>query len=299
MPTRKKNNTRSIQKSGKNGLKRIKLLNHKKNKSINIRNKQINRKHKIIKGGTIDLFNYTQHGIPEPTTLLQVTITDEHLCNFRRFIGSPMDCLINAIQLMGLIESKEANLLRISAAGTAGFSIEQISSIFILYTHKFCLFKQTNDFNIFGTQLTKMLPGTVALGGYSGGGFSHVFLIGKSLNGTMVYIDPQQEVNTFCNLSEEQCVNTLKNKDAYYLLYHNNVNLTAQQLHALGFIEQQRYPERCTTPVSVSTYQQPTGMTQLPPNPVYIQQQIEQSVGSDLTLQDINDGMIMDIDDDL
>lgn len=288
MRIRKKYNTRF------NDKKEIKKIKHKKTRKT--KNIQTNRKHKIMKGGSI--FNYTQFGIQEPTILVEINISDQNLCNFRRYIGSPMDCLINAIQLIGLIDMNAANLLRISSAGSTGFTIEQISSIFILYSRKFCLFRQMIDFNTFATQLTKMRPGTVSLGGYNSGGFSHVFLIGKTTTGIMVYIDPQQTVNTFCNLDKEECVNVLKNKDYYFLLYHNNTILTDQQLHYLGFIEEQSFQQQCMTPVSVSTYQ-PTGMTQLPPNPVYIQQQIEENVGSDLvTLQDINDGMIMDIDDD-
>jgi len=262
--------------------------NNQKHKKYTKKNNRIKNR-KGMKGGNI--LNYTQFGIPEPLTLVEIKISDKNLCNFRRYMNSQMDCLINAMQLMGLIDSKAANLVRISSAGTTGFTIEQISSIFILYTNKFCLFRQMANFNAFATQLTKINPGTVALGGYTTEGLSHVFLIGKTIGGEMVYIDPRETISTYCNLSEQQCLNILSNKNLYYLLYHNDTKLTLEQFNALGFINQKTYQQICPAPVLASTYQsQPAGMspTPIPPNPVNIQKQMEISSSQDpITTEDV------------
>lgn len=266
-----------------------KNIKHHKDKKKRVVRININERKKM-KGGNI--LNYTQFGIPEPLTLVEIKISDQNLCNFRRYMNSQMDCLINAMQLMGLIDSKAANLVRISSAGTTtGFTIEQISSIFILYTNKFCLFRQMANFNAFATQLTKINPGTVALGGYTTEGLSHVFLIGKTIGGEMVYIDPRETISTYCNLSEQQCLNILSNKNLYYLLYHNDTKLTLEQFNALGFINQKTYQQICPAPVLASTYQsQPAGISliPIPPNPVNIQKQMEISSSQDpITTEDV------------
>lgn len=268
--------TKTIKRKYKNG---------KRNKyKIKTNEKKI----KGMKGGNI--LNYSQFGIQEPLTLVEIKISDQNLCNFRRYMNSQMDCLINAMQLMGLIDSKAANLVRISFAGTtSGFTIEQISSIFILYTNRFCLFRQMANFDVFRTQVIKINPGTVTLGGYVSGGISHVFLIGKTTSGQMVYIDPRETISTYCNLSEQHCLNILLNKDFYYLLYQNNTKLTQEQFAALGFINEKPYQQICSTPILTSTYQsQPSGMPSAPPNPVNIQKQMEINSNEDpVTIEDV------------
>ena len=52
-------------------------------------------------------------------------MTDTLINGFRRQIPKPMDCVINALQLMGALSSKCAELMRI-VAGDGGFQKDQI-----------------------------------------------------------------------------------------------------------------------------------------------------------------------------
>ena len=49
-----------------------------------------------------------------PTTMFtQFAITDDSINSFQRVIASPMDCFINALQIIGIINNISANLMRI------------------------------------------------------------------------------------------------------------------------------------------------------------------------------------------
>jgi hypothetical protein len=75
--------------------------------------------------------------------------------------------------------------------------------------------------------ITNLLkPGNVVFAGYTG----HVFLIGRLLNGDIIYIDPQ--IPTLCNLSNYECEQYLNinNRDMkWYLLFNSQERLTNQQ----------------------------------------------------------------------
>lgn len=287
-----------LRSSSTRSYKKNKKVRYNTNRNRNNRANGIKTKRKM-KGGNI--LNYAQFGIAEPNILVEVIISDETLCNFRRYKNSQMDCLINAMQLMGLIDIKAANLLRISYAGTnTGFTAEQISCIFMLYTNKFCLFRQIANIETFFSQIQLLTPGTVTLGGYTVSGLSHVFLIGKTQTGQLVYIDPRETVSTYCNLSEEQCYNILANKNVYYLLYRNDNILTEQQLTSLGFVNERTYQHICSSPTGTSAYGQLGAVEPLPPNPVDIQQQLEMSSNASdvITAQDVSQSVSEPIDMD-
>jgi hypothetical protein len=58
-------------------------------------------------------------------------ISDENINSFQRFINAPMDCVINALQLIGLLDSLTSNIFRISCVGKQGFELIQIEKLFI------------------------------------------------------------------------------------------------------------------------------------------------------------------------
>jgi len=162
--------------------------------------------------------------------LSQFTMTDEKIQNFKRFVKAPSDCFINAMQLMGMIDNTAANILRISYAGEIGFEKEQIELIFTLKTSKSFKFYKM-DYEIFSNTIKdKLKAGHVVFAGFTG----HVFLIGKTYNGDILYIDPHTEVG-ICNLSDENCEKIIQNRDNYYLMYHTDTELSKDELRKLGF----------------------------------------------------------------
>ena len=183
----------------------------RKNKKNNKNNKQI--------GGLLEDF-----GLPPANILSQFKITDANLQTFNRTFNAPMDCVINALQLMGILDDISANIMRISTLGVVGFTKAQIEIIFAYKFRKNFDFKPTTNFDEWATWInTLLIPGHVVFAGYTG----HVFLIGRMLNGRLFYIEPQ--LNMFCDLNTEECVAYLRNKNNWSLLFHSDQHLTADQ----------------------------------------------------------------------
>lgn len=183
---------------------------------------------------------------PMCNILSQFKISDENIDSFQRYINSPMDCFINALQLMGLLDSLTSNIFRISCVGKQGFEIMQIEKIFILLNkekHNFD-FISTKNFDEFAKTIeTNLLPGHVVFAGYStdklvGDNWAnktngHVFIIGRYHDGRIVYIDPQ--IDTICDINT--CQHLIRNRgDNYYLLHNSEEKLTNKQMEKLGFI---------------------------------------------------------------
>ena len=152
----------------------------------------------------------------------QFRMSDDNLYKFQRLVNNPKDCVINAMQIIGMIDSKAAEVLRIMV-GNRGFQVTEIESIFMLYRpHRF-KFETFPNFEIWKkTFIRTLLPGNVIFAGYNG----HVFIIGRLLNGLMVLIDPQlPEGSRFCYLGENNmCENFIKyNSRTYYILTHSEV----------------------------------------------------------------------------
>jgi len=184
----------------------------RKNKKNNKNNKQI--------GGLLEEFGL----LPPVDKLSQFAITDTNLQNFNRTFNAPMDCFISALQLMGILDDISANIMRISTLGVVGFTKAQIEIIFAYKFRKNFDFKSTTNFNEWATWInTLLIPGNVVFAGYTG----HVFLIGRMLNGTLIYIEPQ--LNMFCDLNTEECIKHLRNKNDWSLLFHSDQHLTADQ----------------------------------------------------------------------
>lgn len=198
--------------------KKIKLKNktNKTNKINKINNKKI--KKYVKKGG------WGEHlGFPPCLVLGQFLMTDESLYSFKRDFSSPTDCFINALQLIGILDSKTSNILRItSKARDGGFTADEIELIFMYATLKNCKFMSTGIWSEFETIINQiLLPGNVTFAGFTG----HVFLIGRDNLGTLVYIDPQ--INLFCPLSQYQPI--LQTKDEWWLLFFSEDFLTQEQ----------------------------------------------------------------------
>lgn len=174
--------------------------------------------------------NSIKGGFPPANILSQFPISDSDIQNFRRVFTTPMDCVINAMQIVGMLDNLTGNLVRISSAGSSGFSKEQIEKIFILYNGKYFDFKPTNSFDEFSNYLRQhLMPGHVVFAGYSG----HVFLIGRQLDGTILYIDPQ--LDAYCDVERPQCANYIKSANTWYLLHHSERQLTEDELRSIGF----------------------------------------------------------------
>lgn len=157
----------------------------------------------------------------------QFPITDQNLLLFKRFVNKPMDCVINALEILFILEHNSADLMRI-VVGDQGITIKQIEEIFkYMYSqHRWRFFRYTNIETLSRFCQGELVPGHVIFCGYNFKGFKHVFLIGKKLDGSVMYIDPARY--TFCDLSSEECYRYIKDAEEYYIL-QRTLSLTQLQ----------------------------------------------------------------------
>ena len=129
------------------------------------------------------------------STIRVFQITSDNIDNFRRSFARPMDCLINALQLLGLVDSVEALNLRIQY-GNVGFQQQEIVNYFNNYYNLFhCFSSYDNLQNIL--YVISQLP--IGLGILCGvqfhSGEKHVFITAKDLNGNILVLDPQRQTS--------------------------------------------------------------------------------------------------------
>lgn len=191
--------------------------------------KRRNRKSKAIYKG----------GIPPQCTgeytLTQLGINDAQIQSFRRNVLSPKDCVINALQLIGMLDIYTANLLRITLVGQLGIDQSQIEKIFILYYGYSFKFDPISSFQDVSNTISCLQVGHVAFAGYQDvNGAKHVYLIGRKTDGNFYYIDPQ--INQICNLADPQCLQYIANKQFYFLLKNNQTKLTDAEFRSKGFV---------------------------------------------------------------
>lgn len=150
-------------------------------------------------------------------------ITDDQIKSFKRITASGMDCVISAMQYIGILDTFAANLLRIISIGkTIGLSTSEIESIFSLrYGRRFKFESSTSITEFVSTLKRNLLPQHVMFCGVKYiGGSNHVFLIGRDISGNIVKIDPQSQP-MYCYLeSDVLCSNKfVENVEKYYLLF--------------------------------------------------------------------------------
>jgi hypothetical protein len=163
-------------------------------------------------------------------------VTEENLVNFQRLIASPRDCVINALQIIGFLDSNAANLMRITSLGRVeGFTSDEIERIFILYT------KHNHDFigTIDGTEFERTIQEQVPVGhacfiGLRNERASHVALIARRANGDLMLIDPQLEI--YLNVLDPTIGHYFEEYTNYHLLFRCLEPLTEAQLRGLGFV---------------------------------------------------------------
>lgn len=179
--------------------------------------------------------------------IAEFRITDQHLQNFKRLIKKPMDCVINALEIIGVIDNTHADIIRI-CMGDVGLSSYQITEIFqymkpkyqwdfmriklkalIEYCQKnlkrghvlFCGYEApyTVDVQIrrdIKTSSKKNKSCPIVTRTRTKDSRRHVFLIGKSSDGKLVLID--KSIPVVCDLSDPLCEKHLITATSFYIL---------------------------------------------------------------------------------
>ncbi len=146
----------------------------------------------------------------------QFNMSDDAIGKFRRWVKKPRDCVINVMELLGILDQQNADLCRIMV-GDTGLQVGQIEDIFSLFepNFKWRFFRFTKLETLAQFTDQELNIGKAIFCGYMGQE-GHVFLIAKSLDGKVMYIDPQ--INQICSLDQSNCVSSINNKQAYFIL---------------------------------------------------------------------------------
>lgn len=161
-------------------------------------------------------------------------ITNDNLTSFKRLVAKPNDCVINALQLLNILDEKAAHLMRI-AVGDIGLTEEQIQETFsyIYPTFEWRFIRYTNIKTLENYCFSELQPSHVIFCGYrmynprKKNYLRHVFLIGKDQNNTIVYIDPQ--INVYCDLKHADCFHYIRDATDYYILQGTANTMQIQQ----------------------------------------------------------------------
>tara|TARA_Y100000592_G_C5465742_1_gene316589 strand:- start:202 stop:846 length:645 start_codon:yes stop_codon:yes gene_type:complete len=160
----------------------------------------------------------------EKLKIHQFGFSDININVFKRGLKKPKDCVINAMQMLGIIEETPADLMRVLVGENFGITKEQLQSCFeILYRKENLSWRfetYTNITTLSNFVKDKLSPSRAILCGYDN---KHVFLIAKSENGEMFMIDPQLDLpNNMCSLSHgesrDKCFDLIGNKEKYHIL---------------------------------------------------------------------------------
>ena len=133
--------------------------------------------------------------LPNITTF---KISDDNLKEFVRHFPKPMDCVINALQILKYIDFKTAAMLRLLVGndGIDGHKIEQIFNMINNYKFDYKFKEYHLNYNELKNVFDEFLqPGHVMFLGvsrnYTNESLLHVTVVGRYLNGDLVVIDPQ------------------------------------------------------------------------------------------------------------
>lgn len=119
-------------------------------------------------------------------------ITDDNIESFKGMNPNPTDCVINAMEILGLIDSTSAGIARIIVRDM-GVITTRISEIFEFITkikHNWVTYRDKESFSSIVGSLS---PGHAffILAEFYGSDMSHAIVIAKNLSGEVFVLDPQ------------------------------------------------------------------------------------------------------------
>lgn len=148
--------------------------------------------------------------------------------NVPRLNPSNVDCVVNAMEILGILSYLEAGLVR-TRIGPSGikpeFFIEKFQQVNPEYNYKFV---QISIRELAPWVLYDMPALTMIFCGYLDQGVGHVYIIGKDYQGKIFLLDPQLNP-PICNLSTNDCFSYIANKMSYFILVRDNVPMSIDE----------------------------------------------------------------------
>jgi hypothetical protein len=163
-------------------------------------------------------------------------MSDSQLDGFKRHVPHSSDCVINAMQLLGLIDERTGDLMRITAITLKGLSKEQIEKLMERTTGYKYDYRSSSSYQDFFAAATQLEAGRAIFCGIKrSNGTSHAFIIGRGLNGTLYFIDPQ--IPIICDINDPSCsAHIRENVTEWFILFRSDQELSRVQLEQAGFL---------------------------------------------------------------
>lgn len=117
-------------------------------------------------------------------------MSNENIETFNRVTKNDFDCVPNALYLLGAIDSKTTDIMRILAR-RFGVYVEEIEDIFNYLLGKEFKFLVIDKRFLYNYCENNLKPGHAVFCGYKKQQLSHVFLLAKRLDGVLVLLDGQ------------------------------------------------------------------------------------------------------------
>lgn len=170
--------------------------------------------------------------------IAEFKITNDNIAGFIYNVRRPADCVINAMQIIGMITPDVANIMRIERpeAQASGFTPTQIKAFFRSVYHREYQFDKSYGFDDFANRINNCLSTShVSFCGWEdSNNMKHVFLIGRTEQDIFYFIDPQLGPNLL-NLSEN--FDILKGKQNLFILETNYKPLTQSTMFNAGYVD--------------------------------------------------------------
>jgi hypothetical protein len=189
------------------------------------------------KGGVLE-----REGFPVCNHLASFEVSNADIESFQRVFPIPGDCVINAFQIMRVLDAQAANIMRVATIAGSPWDTEQIELVFLYKLGFNFLFAEITTYPDLVRIVYTILPvNRVVFAGYEAdNGQRHVFLIGKQSDGHIVYIDPQTNP-AYCMLTnpDGECERFLITRRKWFLLQCSAEELTdAQYARAVDYTTQ-------------------------------------------------------------
>lgn len=120
----------------------------------------------------------------------EFVMSNENIDTFNRVTKHDYDCVPNALYLLGAIDSKTTDIMRILSRRIGGVYKEEIEEIFNYLLGKEFKFLGVDKRFLYNYCENNLKPGHAIFCGYKKQ-LSHIFLLAKRLDGVLVLLDGQ------------------------------------------------------------------------------------------------------------
>ena len=147
--------------------------------------------------------------------------------NVPRLNPSNIDCVVNAMEIIGILSRQDAGLVRtrIGVGIIPEYFLEKFQQVNPEYIYRFV---QISMRELIPWILYEMLNLTMIFCGYLDQVIGHVYIIAKDNNGKVFLLDPQLNP-PICNLDTMDCFANIANKLSYHILVRDNIPMNIDE----------------------------------------------------------------------